>query len=38
MAQWLITDISFFEVHVQLWMLLVTGALLLWFVYIWATR
>jgi hypothetical protein len=38
MAQWLIADISLSDVHVQLWMLLVTGSMLLWFVYVWATR
>jgi hypothetical protein len=38
MGQWLIADLSVFDVHVQLWMLLVTGILLLWFLYVWATR
>jgi hypothetical protein len=38
MAQWLIADISLSDVHMQLWMLLVTGLILLWFVYVWATR
>ena len=28
-GQWLITDLSVSDVHVQLWMLLVTGILLL---------
>jgi hypothetical protein len=31
MGQWLIADLSVADVHVQLWMLLVTGILLLWF-------
>ena len=26
MGHWLIADLSFFDVHVQLWMLLVTGS------------
>ena len=38
MGQWLIADLSVSDVHVQLWMLLVTGILLLWFLYVWATR
>jgi len=38
MAQWLTTDISLIDVHVQLWMLLVTGVMLLRFVYVSATR
>ena len=38
MAQWLIADISLLDVHAHLWMLLVTGIILLWFVYVWATR
>ena len=38
MGQWLIADLSVADVHVQLWMLLVTGILLLWFLYVWATR
>ena len=38
MAQWLIADISLLDVHVQLWMLLVTGIMLLWFIYVWVTR
>ena len=38
MGQWLIADLSVSDVHFQLWMLLVTGIILLWFVYVWATR
>ena len=38
MGQWLIADLSVSDVHVQLWMLLVTGILLLWFLYVWVTR
>ena len=37
-GQWLIADLSVSDVHVQLWMLLVTGIVLLWFLYVWATR
>ena len=39
MGQWLIADLSVSDVHVQLWMLWpVTGIVLLWFLYVWATR
>jgi hypothetical protein len=38
MAEWLMADLSLFDVHLQLWMLLVTSVLLVWFVYVWATR
>ena len=38
MGQWLIADISFSDIHVQLWMVLVVSILLLWFIVIWATR
>jgi len=31
MGQWLIADLSVSDVHVQLWMLLVIGIVLLWF-------
>ena len=31
MGQWLIADLLVSDVHVQLWMLLVTGIVLLWF-------
>jgi hypothetical protein len=36
--KWLITDIPLFDVHLQLWMLLITGVILFWFAYVWATR
>ena len=38
MGQWLIADVSFLDIHLQLWMLLVAGVVLLWFLYVWATR
>ena len=38
MGEWLINDVSFLDVHIQLWMLLVTGIILGWLVYAWATR
>ena len=38
MTQWLIADVAFLDVHLQLWMLLVTGIISLWFAYVWATR
>jgi hypothetical protein len=38
MGQWLIADVAFFDTHLQLWMLLVAGIVLLWFLYVWATR
>ena len=38
MGEWLINDVSFLDVHVQLWMLLVTGIILGWLVYAWVTR
>jgi hypothetical protein len=38
MGQWLIADVSFLEVHVHLWMVLVATVVLLWFFYVWATR
>jgi hypothetical protein len=38
MGQWLIADVSFLDVHVQLWMLLVAGALLIWLAAAWVTR
>jgi hypothetical protein len=37
MEHWLIADITFLDVHLQLCMLLVTGIMSLWFVYVWAT-
>jgi hypothetical protein len=30
MGQWLIADVSLLDVHLQLWMLLVIGIMLLW--------
>ena len=38
MGEWLITDISLLDVHFQVWMLLVLGILLCWFIVVWATR
>ncbi len=38
MGQWLIADLSFSDVHFQLWMLLLAAFMLLWFVYVWTTR
>ncbi len=38
MAEWLIADVPFIDVHLQVWMLLVTGVMLIWFVYVWVTR
>jgi hypothetical protein len=38
MGQWLIADVSFLDVHVQLWMVLMAAVVLLWFFYVWATR
>jgi hypothetical protein len=38
MGQWLIADVSLFDVHLHLWMLLTTGIMLLWLIYVWATR
>ena len=31
MGQWLIADVPFLDVHVQLWMVLVVMVVLLWF-------
>jgi hypothetical protein len=36
MEHWLIVDITFLDVHLQLW-LLVTAIMSLWFVYVWVT-
>ena len=33
----LIVDITFLDVHLQLWTLLVTAIMSLWFVYVWVT-
>jgi len=38
MGQWLIADVSFLDVHIQLWMLLVVGVLLIWLAAVGATR
>jgi hypothetical protein len=38
MRQWLVTDLSFFDIHFQLWMLLVTAVVVIWFLYAWARR
>ena len=38
MGQWLIADLGFSDIHVQAWMLLVAGIVLLWFLYVLATR
>ena len=38
MAEWLIADVPLFDIHLQVWMLLVAGVLLIWFVYVWVTR
>ena len=38
MGQWLIADLSVSDVHFQPWMLLVTGIVVFWFLYVWATR
>jgi hypothetical protein len=38
MTEWLIADVPLFDVHLQVWMLLVTGVMLIWFVYVWVTR
>ena len=38
MGQWLIADVSLLDINLQLWMLLVTGIMLLWIIYVWATQ
>ena len=38
MGQWLIADLSVADVHFQPWMLLFTGVVVFWFLYVWATR
>jgi hypothetical protein len=38
MGHWLIADLSASDVHLQLWMLVVTGIFVFWFLYVWATR
>ena len=37
-AEWLIADVPLSNIHVQLWMLLVSGVVLIWFLYGWVTR
>ena len=37
-GQWLIADLSVSDIHFQAWMLLVAGIVLLWFLYVLATR
>jgi hypothetical protein len=34
MGQWLIADVSLLDIHLQLWMLLVNGIMLLWIIYV----
>jgi uncharacterized membrane protein len=38
MGQWPIADLSVSDIHFQAWMLLVGGIVLLWFLYVLATR
>jgi hypothetical protein len=38
MREWLVADLSVMDVHFQLWMVLVTAILLVWFLFVWATR
>jgi hypothetical protein len=38
MRDWLVADLSVMDVHFQLWMVLVTALLLVWFAFVWATR
>ena len=38
MVQWLVADVSLLDINLQLWMLLVTGIMLLWIIYVWATQ
>jgi hypothetical protein len=33
-GRWLIADVSLLDVHLQLWMLLVIGIMLLWIIYV----
>jgi hypothetical protein len=35
MGEWLVADVSLLDIHVQVWMLLVLGAFLLWFALAW---
>ena len=34
MGEWLVADVSVLDVHFQLWMLLVLGILLCWFIFV----
>jgi hypothetical protein len=38
MRDLLIADLSVMDVHFQVWMVLVTAILLIWFVFVWVTR
>jgi hypothetical protein len=38
MRDLLVVDLSVMDVHFQLWMVLVTAILLIWFAFVWATR
>jgi hypothetical protein len=38
MGQWLIADLAVSDIHFQTGMLLVAGIVLLWFLYVLATR
>jgi hypothetical protein len=38
MGQWLVADLSVMDVHIQLWMVLVTAIPLVWFAFVWVTR
>jgi hypothetical protein len=38
LREWLLADLSLMDVHFQLWMMLVSGILLAWFAFVWATR
>jgi hypothetical protein len=38
MGQWLVAGLSVMDVHFQVWMVLVTAILLVWFAFVSATR
>jgi hypothetical protein len=38
MRDLLLADLSVMDIHFQLWMVLVTAILLIWFAFVWATR
>ena len=38
MGEWLIADISFAGVHLQMWMLIVTAFFAAWLLYVWIQR